>query len=281
MYFRWIALLLLVCACHPFSKAKLSEEDNQKQKIESGYFGEGKPLFLVSSACDQTKQKILVFIHGSPGSWSDYKKYLNHPDLQKEFCVIAVDRPGFGNSPTDQSFPNIFEQSKLIGEALFSFFAKKEIKVYRLTLVGHSYGGPIVLAKGKWKDKIEKLILLASPADPLLEEIHWYNKFGSITFVQWILPNSLNHSNEEMYSLPSQLKELDEQLAILESDLTIVHGTEDALVPFQNVKYLKEHSPRSKVIIYALNDEGHFIPWTKFDLILDILLQRSKLSPSI
>lgn len=40
----------------------------------------------------------IVFIHGSPGSWMHYAKYLRDERMRKKFRVIAIDRPGFGFS---------------------------------------------------------------------------------------------------------------------------------------------------------------------------------------
>src|SRR5260221_4568744 len=37
----------------------------------------------------------LVFIHGSPGSWFHYMKYLWDTSLLKKFRMVAIDRPGF------------------------------------------------------------------------------------------------------------------------------------------------------------------------------------------
>src|SRR6476659_2117474 len=41
---------------------------------------------------------VLVFIHGSPGSWSAFENYLKDSELLKHFHMIAIDRPGFGYS---------------------------------------------------------------------------------------------------------------------------------------------------------------------------------------
>ena len=38
----------------------------------------------------------LVFIHGSPGSWMNYMKFMWDSSMRKKFRMVAIDRPGFG-----------------------------------------------------------------------------------------------------------------------------------------------------------------------------------------
>ena len=40
----------------------------------------------------------LVFIHGSPGSWMNYAKYMWDSSLLGKYRMIGIDRPGFGYS---------------------------------------------------------------------------------------------------------------------------------------------------------------------------------------
>src|SRR5688572_29677493 len=40
----------------------------------------------------------LVFLHGSPGSWMNYMKFMGDSALQRKFRIVSIDRPGFGYS---------------------------------------------------------------------------------------------------------------------------------------------------------------------------------------
>src|ERR1700758_4782917 len=40
----------------------------------------------------------IVFVHGSPGGWNDFKYYLKDNTLRKKFRLVSIDRPGFGYS---------------------------------------------------------------------------------------------------------------------------------------------------------------------------------------
>jgi pimeloyl-ACP methyl ester carboxylesterase len=45
----------------------------------------------------------LFFVHGSPGSWIKFGKYLMDTDLLKKYRMISIDRPGFGYSNFGQA----------------------------------------------------------------------------------------------------------------------------------------------------------------------------------
>ena len=50
------------------------------------------------AVCGDDALPTLVFVHGSPGSWMHYMKYMWDGDLRKKFRIVAIDRPGFGYS---------------------------------------------------------------------------------------------------------------------------------------------------------------------------------------
>ena len=55
--------------------------------------------------------------------------------------------------------------------------------------------------------------------------------------------------------------------------MIIIHGTDDSLVPYQNVGFMeKEFTNVSDLKVISLKGEDHFIVWTKEKLIKDSLL---------
>lgn len=232
-------------------------------------------IHFLSNEC-KNKKNLLVFIHGSPGSSSDFLSYLNDKDLQTQFCILVPDRLGYGKSMNQVSLPNIFAQGRAIQFTLFNYLKKEGFSFDKAIVVGHSYGGPVALIIAMEEDRSYpvdwKCILLSSPADPGLEELYWYNKLASFGFVQWILPKSWIHSNEEMYTLKSDLEQLTTILGDRPLDIFSVHGEEDKLVPLENIYYFTKWKPMIKHRIQILKEENHFIPWTSFQEIKEILL---------
>lgn len=232
-------------------------------------------IHFLSNDC-KNKRKLLVFIHGSPGDSSDFLSYLNDKDLQTQFCILVPDRLGYGRSMNQTSVPNIFTQGYAIHAALLNYLKKESHSFTKGYVVGHSYGGPVSLVFAMEEDPsypiIWKCILLSSPIDPSLEELHWYNKLASIGFVQWVLPSSWIHSNEEMFTLKSDLEQLTARLENHLVEVISIHGENDQLVSSKNVYYFTEKKPRIKNRIQILEGENHFIPWTSFLEIKNIIL---------
>jgi len=258
--------------CDKFADSKLGDKNLDSMNEEMGYYGKDTSIFIVSSSCSENKNEILIFVHGSPGSWNDYKKYLRHKELQNKYCLLVMDRPGFGNSQNTGPIPDIFLQSQMINHTINHFFESKGIQNQNITFVGHSYGGPIVIDIATINKNIKRVILISSPVDPGLEEVRWYNELASSPIFNYILPMFLKNSNEEMLTLRGQLKTLSTKLKVLNQEMIVLHGKSDFLVPIGNVKYIKEQALIAKIKIIELDKEGHFIPWTKFQLVVDIIL---------
>lgn len=77
----------------------------------------------------------VVFVHGLPGTWADFD------NVAKRLAgrhIIQIDRPGFGYS--EGGTRDLFGQVEIVHKLL----ASRGVK--RATAVGHSYGGPFVIA---------------------------------------------------------------------------------------------------------------------------------------
>ena len=46
---------------------------------------------------DTVKPK-LVFVHGSPGDWSNWEMIISDPMVRAQYCLVAVDRAGYENN---------------------------------------------------------------------------------------------------------------------------------------------------------------------------------------
>ena len=92
--------------------------------------------YAISSAHDTLPW--LVFIHGSPGSWFHYKRFMLDSDLRQKFQIVSIDRPGFGFSDFGKAL-HLDEQANLIGPVLQNLNGKP------MFLCGHSMGGPLVI----------------------------------------------------------------------------------------------------------------------------------------
>ena len=105
------------------------------------------------AAPTEPRPRELVFLHGQPGSGSDWQQVIGR--LPAQWRAIAPDRPGYGGNPRPAAgfaagAHAVLDQMDSCG-------------IQRAVLVGHSYGGGVALsAAGLAPDRVEAVVLLAS-----------------------------------------------------------------------------------------------------------------------
>jgi len=216
----------------------------------------------------QENAENLIFIHGSPGSWNAWGNYLTDSTLQSKFRIIAIDRPGFGYSDFRKSL-NLTQQAHLINT-----FLKKIDNGKPITLIGHSYGGPLIAKMAvEAPDLHQNLLILAGALDPNAEKPEKWRKPLRWFPIKYLVPGALRPSNDELWFLKKDLFEMEPELKQLSQNIIIIHGVEDSLVPYSNVAFMNSHfSNAAQLDVISLENEDHFIVWTQENLIKQQLL---------
>lgn len=209
----------------------------------------------------------LFFVHGSPGSWDAFRQYLTDSILLKKFRMIAVDRPGFGNSDFGTA-EDLETQAQLL-EAVVAQTANGK----PIILVGHSLGGPVIVKMAAdAPQQFAGLVVLAGSVDPDMETAELWRALLKAKPVRYLIPGALRPSNDELWWLKADLRAMRPQLKNISCEVTIIHGTKDPLVPFGNVAFMQKSFVNArKIDVIAIENANHFIPWEHFDLIRDKL----------
>ncbi len=210
----------------------------------------------------------LFFVHGSPGSWDAYKQYLADTLLLKKYRMIAIDRPGFGNSNFGKS-ENLATQSK-ISEALLSKIDNHK----PIVLIGHSYGGPLIVKMAtEFHKRYQHLVILAGAIDPNAENSEIWRQVLMANPIRYFIPGAMRPANDELWWLKYDLVLMKPNLKNITCDITIIHGTKDQLVPYSNVAFINATFVNAKSIqTIAIENANHFIPWSHYEIIRDALI---------
>ena len=224
----------------------------------------------------------MLFVHGSPGTWDAWQRFLEDPELRAAARLIALDRPGFGGSQRGVAEPSLVRQAAALAAVLERDGRPGEVPARPAIVVGHSLGGPIAarLAIDR-PDLVAALVLVAPSIDPELERRRWYNIAGATRVVQWFLPIAWTVSNRELWPLESELREMLPRWPEIQCPVIIVQGLEDDLVPAANADFAERQLPRGSVRVDRYPDEGHFILWQKPETVsrpVLELLARSRLA---
>ena len=113
-------------------------------------------------ASGEAKQ-LIIFVHGTPGSYSAFRSYLNDPVMQERFHMISVTRPGWRNDE-DAKVPSLDAQVAALRPLL-----DMDRSGRGALLMGHSYGGPVIARTAmNYSNLIAGLIFVATTGDPQL-----------------------------------------------------------------------------------------------------------------
>jgi len=199
----------------------------------------------------------LILVHGTPGSAAGWRRYLVDPI--PGLRTIAFDRPGFGRTQPSSAVVAFEDQAAALTPLL-----EPDAEGRWPILVGHSLGGPIVArAAADHPDRVGGIAILSGSLDPALEKPRWFNHAADLILFRMLLSPSWRHSNDEILSAPRHTRELGRVLERVRCPVVIIHGTEDSLVPYANVAYMrKAFANAASVEVVTLEGANHFIPWT-------------------
>ncbi len=216
---------------------------------------------------------MIVFVHGSPGSWNAYIAYFKDTSLTNHVCLVSVDRPGYGNSGAGEAEPSMQAQAAMIAPILATSKAAT-----KPVLVGHSLGGPIIARMAMdFPNSMSALVFLAPSIDPAMEKKEYYRYFLKLGAVQAIMPPEMVASNLELMPLKGELDKMMPLWQNIRVPCTIMHGKKDMLVPYGNVPFYEKmltNVPKKEVVTFE--NENHFIPWTQYDVVKRKLLEYAK-----
>ena len=267
----WISALS-GCALFMPREIRLAEERMTKeaQKLESespshSRISEwsGARVHLMEVKSDPSKP-LIFFVHGSPGSWKGWSEYLNDPDLRAKANLIAVDRPGFGESNPGHAEKSLQKQADLFGSLLGQLPSSQKV-----ILVGHSFGGPVVARMAMdYPNQVNHLVILAGSIDPNLEKTQWYQYPADWWAFRWLVPSALVVCNQEIMALKPYLSEMLPLWSKITHGVTVIQGTDDDLVPAANADFAEKVLVNAKPLkVIRLEKMNHFIPWSQFALV--------------
>jgi pimeloyl-ACP methyl ester carboxylesterase len=211
----------------------------------------------------------LVFIHGSPGSWSAFIQYMKDKELLAKFRMISIDRPGFGDSDFGKA-EHLDKQSKLISQLFAEWENGKPVY-----LVGHSLGGPLLVQlNADLQGKFAGMVMLAPSVDPEEEKKERWRYVADVPVLRYLVPGAFRPSNRELKYFKKDIYSLEDKYALIKCPVYIVQGMLDTFVPPENAAYAERMLTNAEFVrTTRIPDANHFIPWTRYEIIKDVLLK--------
>ncbi|MEO8546090.1 MAG: alpha/beta fold hydrolase [Burkholderiaceae bacterium] len=214
----------------------------------------------------------ILFVHGSPGSWTSWAHYLDNPALDGFGARIAMDRPGFGASAAAGVMPDLRRQAALLAELI--------PPGPPAVLVGHSLGGPLIAWMAiDHPEKVCGAVMLAGSMAPELEGPRWYNLLANNWIAHRLLAPAMSRSNREMMVLQAELQKLDAALPQLQRPIIAMQGDKDPLVDPRTADYLDRRAPQRWLQVDRLLGRDHFFLWTEPRSVVQQILKLNCAAP--
>ena len=215
---------------------------------------------------DGTAKQLIVFVHGTPGSFSAFLRYVNDPVMRERFHMISVTRPGWSDNSATK-VPALKEQAKALEPII-----RMDNSGKGAILMGHSYGGPVIARTAMdYPQLVAGLIFVATTADPQFSGPRWYNRLA-VVLPRFILGASLKGANAEIMPLRPQLEAMRERWQDLVMPVLIVQGDQDRLVDPRNADFMEQMLVNADVTYLQREGQGHFVLWEEAELIRDTLI---------
>jgi len=270
------------------------------QYVRQSVVVDGMTLNYVSAGSG----KPVVLIHGNPGSSEDYTLAVVGR-LSESYYVVAFDRPGHGYSERQDSLQTTVEvQARIIRDALQKLALEKPV------LVGHSWGGSLVLAAAVAHGKdLAGVVLLAPAAYPSVN-IEWWSVLPHIPLLGnlvvttltpllgraivrkslkqayapqdvqtdyaersldlWMKPDRIRACAYDERTLGASLKVLSEHYQNIEMPVVIVTGSADRLLNPEEHAYPLHKTIKHSKLV-VLPETGHQLPQTRPDAVISAI----------
>lgn len=228
---------------------------------------DGRPLHFVEVYKDRNKgpKPLVIFVHGTPGSWQNQASFLYDEFLRDHFHMISMDRLGHGRSAGD------IEPSLQAQAASFKALLDRDTTGDGAIMVGHSLGGPIIARTAMdYPEQVSGLVFIASSGDPK-RSLKWYNTVGGLLPVSWFLSKDLKGANREILPLKKQLKAMLPLWKNITVPAVIIQGGKDKLVNPKNADFLQKELVNAKVKMVIESEDDHFLHWRRPKLVVDAL----------
>lgn len=281
LWLQWLkrlgwAILIVFIACYLLFRFGMDMTKSKEEILEEFAVVEGEPNYMYATMGQHTIQYVsmgnptgplIVFAHGSPGSWDAWLPYFKDSELLAHAQLIAYDRPGFNGSMPAEPVPSLAKQASVLAPVLDTLAKGRTV-----IAVGHSYGGPVAVELAcRFPDQVKAILILAGSISPALEKpfFSFQSWFGK-PVLRSLLPPPMDVSNREILPLKKELETQVVCWASMRASVCVLQGGDDTLVPAGNEVYASTMTP-GNCGTTLMPGVDHFFIWDKTERVKQAL----------
>lgn len=255
----WAGVLLQRKTLKPLSDSLKSFQKRGIFPQEKKYLTESGEIY--SWYTPKGEKPTLLFIHGSPGDWTAWKKILLETSLAKHYQLVVIDRPPYNLSR--HSGGHLRDQSLALRTLM-------EDLCHPCGVIGHSYGAALALQLAvDYPEQVSGILSIAGTVAAPYQRARWYNRLANTSVFETIIGPSFRASNREMLFLADDLQALEKTFQNYPGKAVFIQGGADVLVPPETANYISKLWPGALISFYPT--KNHFLIWTDLDLIVQVI----------
>lgn len=223
---------------------------------------------------DEGSGNVVVLLQGWGTNLEIYKKVTDK--LSKNNRVIALDFPGFGKTPEPPSAWDVNDYTD------FTIDFIEKLKLDNVVLIGHSFGGRVIIRLMNKKDKkfnVSKIVLVDSAGIKAKSTMkkklkqRWFKickKTLDTKLVKKFFPEAINnlknkHGSADYKKASTLMKQvlvktvnedLTDMLPNIDVPTLLVWGDMDTATPLSDAKIMEEKIPDAGLVV--LKNTGHY-----------------------
>lgn len=212
------------------------------------FLDDGRRIASLTYQNGEAGASRVLLVHGAPtdaGSWDTF--VTSQAGAMEGLEIVAVDRLGSGNSARGAE-TSLGEQA----QSLEPFITPGTV------LVGHSYGGPVVLrAAAEFGDRLDGIVIVAGACDPYMQDAQWFRRL--VDGAGALVPEPWHIANAELLALTDENLAMVGGLDSVRCPVVVVHGTWDPVCPHDGtIAYLQRALPNAaSVEVVSIPRAGH------------------------
>ncbi len=273
-------IVVCLCSCIPnFQIGKLRRSNRQIVKhykgeqhqptIKSFTASNGTSIRTIAFG-DSTRNKVVVFLHGSPASMNIWDVFFTDTSLVNHCFVAACDRVGYGYSNYGNYPYSLDVQALPVVEWIQTKFAGKQVY-----LVGSSYGGTLAAKVAMFMgNRLSGLMLVSASTLPKFEKTYQATYLTTHWYSRWIVPSAIRIASREKLAHTQILDGLNAWDKI-DTKVYILHGAEDGLVYVQNAFYSESQLLHLKPKLFFFPGRRHNLLWQERPALIKLIREIS------
>jgi len=216
----------------PFEEKTIQREDGAQ--LSGLYFKAANP------------QGLILYFHGNAGDLSRWGEIVE-PFVERSYDVLVVDYRGYGKSTGKRNEKRMYEDALLWYDLASEISEAQDITVY-----GRSLGCTFATYVASKKN-----------CNQLILETPFYSLRSLVKRVYSIFPVG----KLLQFHFPSN-----EYIPQVNSPITIIHGTEDDVIPIENSRRLIDLNPRINFVTVNNGEHNNLASFEEYWLTIDQLL---------